>query len=126
MGPNITGLDCTLARVESLPPSCGIPLEDGGAFLHWFELLEGTAEVVLRTAIGAPAMMRTNGTHYIAGWPSPETYVTLIERLARAADIQTQRLRDTQTHRFWFNYAPSDIVFEGRSFKSADLVIDRF
>ena len=130
MGPNITGLDCTVARVESLPPTTQIPLEDGGAFLHWFEELEGSADVSLRTHSGAPAIMRNAGLHYIAGWPDPDTYVKILEHLAKDAGIKIQhlpdglRVRDTETHRFWFNYAPEDIIFQGKTIKAADLLIE--
>ncbi|MEP5152905.1 beta-galactosidase, partial [Planktotalea sp.] len=130
MGPNIQGLDCTVSRVESMPPTVQIPLEDGGAFLHWFEELEGTAEITLRTATGAPAIMHAKGFHYIAGWPEAETYIDIIERLAAQASVETQRLpeglrvRDTDTHRFWINYSPDAITFQGHTIQPADLRIE--
>ena len=130
MGPNITGLDCTSVRVQSLPPTCNIPLENGGCFKHWLEDLEGNAEIALRTKAGAPAIMRAGTLHYMAGWPEADTYVDILETLAHQAGLKTQRLpdglriRDTPTHRFWFNYAPDDIEFEGRTIKSADIQIE--
>jgi beta-galactosidase len=130
MGPKIKGLDCTVSRVESIPPTTSIALENGGALLHWFEELDGTADVTLRTKVGKPAIMHTDGLHYIAGWPEAETYVDIIETLAKTAGIPTQRLpeglrvRDTETHRFWFNYAPNKITYQGKTIKPADLVIE--
>ncbi len=130
MGPNIKGLECTVTRVESLPPTAHIALENGGAFLHWFEELEGSAETILKTTSDAPAMMRAGGLHYIAGWPDAETYVDIVEKLASAANLKTTRLpdglrlRDTDTHRFWFNYAPEDISFQNKTIKAADLLIE--
>ncbi len=130
MGPNIAGIDCTVARVESLPPSTSIPLENGGNFLHWFEELEGGADIALRTSAGSPALMRTDNRHYIAGWPDAETYVDILETLAHNANLKTKRLpdglrlRDTPTHRFWFNYAPDPITFENRTINPADLLIE--
>ncbi|WP_085307976.1 beta-galactosidase [Planktotalea arctica] len=130
MGPNIPGFDCKAVRVESLPPTARIELENGGAFLHWFEGLVGNAEVALKTKSGAPAIMRANGLHYIAGWPEADTYVDILEKLAQDAKIEITRLpdglrlRDTETHRFWFNYAPDTIIFQGKTIKAAALLIE--
>ena len=131
MGPNIKGLDCTVARVESLPPSARIELENGGAFLHWFEELDGNAETTLTTKSGAAAMMRADKLHYMAGWPDAETYVDILEMITQKAEIETTRLpdglrrRDTDTHRFWFNYAPDPITFENRTIQPADIKIEK-
>ena len=131
MGPNIKGLDCTVARVESLPPSARIELENGGAFLHWFEELDGNAETTLTTKSGAAAMMRADKLHYMAGWPDAETYVDILEMITKKAEIETTRLpdglrrRDTDTHRFWFNYAPDPITFENRTIQPADIKIEK-
>ncbi len=131
MGPNIKGLDCTVARVESLPPSARIELENGGAFLHWFEELDGNAETTLITKSGAAAMMRADKLHYLAGWPDAETYVDILEMITQKAEIETTRLpdglrrRDTDTHRFWFNYAPDPITFENRTIQPADIKIEK-
>ena len=131
MGPNIKGLDCTVARVESLPPSARIELENGGAFLHWFEELDGNAETTLTTKSGAAAMMRADKLHYMAGWPDAETYVDILEMITEKAEIETTRLpdglrrRDTDTHRFWFNYAPNPITFENLTIQPADIKIEK-
>jgi beta-galactosidase len=128
MGPNVAGLDCTVSRVESMPPSTSVELVNGGAFLHWFEELDGSAEVTLRTARGAPAIMRTGGLHYVAGWPEAASYVDILEGLAAQANIPTQRLpsglrlRETQTHRFWINYAPDEVSYDGKTIAAADVL----
>ncbi|WP_293451615.1 beta-galactosidase [Planktotalea sp.] len=130
MGPNIKDLNCTVSRVESIPPTTRIALENGGTFLHWFEELDGTADITLRTKDGKPAIMHTDGLHYIAGWPEADTYVEILEGLATTAGIPTQRLpdglrvRDSETHRFWFNYNPSEITYQGKTLKAADLLIE--
>ncbi|MEM9580505.1 MAG: beta-galactosidase [Pseudomonadota bacterium] len=128
MGPAIPGLDCTAARVESLPPGTTVPLEGGGHFLHWFEELDGSADVTRRTASGAPAIMSNAATHYIAGWPDAETYRDILEAMCRDAKVATQRLpeglrrRDTGTHRFWINYAPHEVSFDGKTIPPADVL----
>lgn len=130
MGPNIPGLDCTVTRVQSIPPTTHIALENGGAFRHWFEDISGNAEIALRTSDGNAAIMRKEGLNYIAGWPDADTYVDIIEDLAQQASIETNRLpdglriRDTNTHRIWMNYAPEQITFRTRTIKPADLLIE--
>ena len=128
MGPNIPGLACTSVRVESIPPGTSVDLEGGGTLLHWFEDLEGTAEVALRTLAGQPALMRAGGVHYLAGWPDAETYVSLLESLCAQAGVASDRLpdglrcRDTATHRFWFNYAPDAVHHAGLDIPAAGAV----
>ena len=130
MGPNIKALDCTVSRVQSLPPTTQINLENGGAFKHWFEDLEGSAETTLRTLDSAPAIMRAAGLHYMAGWPDAPTYVDILEQMAGTAGLTTQRLpeglrlRDTESHRFWFNYAPEKISYKGKTIEAADMLIE--
>ena len=119
MGPNLPGTDVTAALVESLPPSDTIPLEDGGAFVHWFEHLEGSAPVLRRTASGHPAIMGGAHLRYLAGWPDDATFEAIVRALCAEAGVPTHtlpeglRLRDTATHRFAFNYAPHMVVWDG-------------
>jgi beta-galactosidase len=128
MGPAIPGLDCTSVRVESLPPGTQVDLGGGGRFLHWFEELEGTAEHARSTTSGAPAIMRSGGAHYMAGWPDAATFQSVVRDLAAEAGIATQmlpdglRIRDTKTHRFWINYNPDPVTFEGRTIAAADFL----
>ncbi|WP_208348064.1 beta-galactosidase [Pseudaestuariivita rosea] len=111
LGPNIPGLDVRITHTESIPPSADIPLENG-RMVHWFEHLEGAADVALKTKTGAAAMVRNSGLHYLAGWPDPDTLTDIIKTACARQGIPTHtltdglRLRDTATHRFIFNYAP--------------------
>jgi beta-galactosidase len=56
--PNLPGLDAVVARVESLPPGTEVPVTGGGAFAHWAEEVEGSAEALWHRADGRPAMVR--------------------------------------------------------------------
>ncbi|WP_439528368.1 beta-galactosidase [Pannonibacter sp.] len=117
--PALPGLDCRISRVESLPPFAPVPLEGGGSFLGWREKLEGNAEVVIRASDGEPAVVRAGNFTYLAGWPDEAALNrVLTETTARAGIITTTmpeglRQRDTQTHRFYFNYNPDPVVFNG-------------
>ena len=118
MGPNLPGLDATVTLAESLPPDTDIPLRGGGRLVHWMERIEGGADIVRQTESGAAALVRAGGLHYLAGWPDEGTFRAIVRDLCDGADIQTSelpdglRIRDTESHRFYINYAPEKVVFE--------------
>jgi beta-galactosidase len=117
--PNLPGLDAVVARVESLPPDVSVPLQAGGAILHWREKLEGSAEVVEIATDGWPAMIRAGGLHYLAGWPDEVALDRMLLSLCAAQGIAVEMLpewlrrRDSDTHRFWFNYNPVPVERSG-------------
>ncbi|HEV8034799.1 beta-galactosidase [Yoonia sp.] len=119
LGPNLPGLDVRVALTESMPPDDGIPLEGGGQFLHWFEHLEGSAETFVATAAGQPAIIGTKTLRYLAGWPDDGTFDHIVAGLCDALGLETRqlpeglRLRDTETHRFYFNYAAVPLTWKG-------------
>ncbi|WP_108484485.1 beta-galactosidase [Oceaniglobus ichthyenteri] len=116
--PNLPGLNASVALVESLPPGTVVPLANGGAFAHWFEHLETDCASEL-TSDGKPAIASRSKLHYLAGWPDDTAFDRLITGACAAEAIKTLflpdglRLRDTATHRFWFNYGPDPIMFQG-------------
>jgi len=119
MGPDLPGIDVTVALTESMPPDAGIPLTGGGQFLHWFEHLEGDAEVFATTETGQPAIMGDAHLRYLAGWPDDPTFDRIITEAAADQGLITHdmqgglRIRDTATHRFVFNYAPHALTWNG-------------
>jgi beta-galactosidase len=123
--PNLPGLAATVARVESLPPDVPVPLPGGGHLLHWREKVETEAEVVLRSTDGWPALIRSGGLHYLAGWAEADTLTGIIETLCQAQGIATERLpeglrrRDSQSHRFYFNYNAEPVTWAGVTFPPA-------
>ena len=112
MGPNIPGLDVTVSLTQSIPPGTKIKLDGKGSFVHWFEELEGTDTVYLTTADGKPAIMGSDTLRYLAGWPTDKTFDRILGMLCDTLGIDTiqlpdgLRIRDTNTTRFVFNYAP--------------------
>jgi beta-galactosidase len=123
--PNLPGLVATVARVESLPPDVPVPLPLGGNFLHWREKLETTAEVVEATDDGWPALIRTGGLHYLAGWPDEAAFNRILTALCHSASIETDplpeglRRRDSATHRFLFNYNAVPVEWAGETIPAA-------
>ena len=117
MIPQITGLETKVTYVESLPPFAPMSLSGGGAFEKWREAIETEDTVILRLEDGAPAVVRAGDIIYLAGWPDPSLWRRLLIQLAQEQDLpnmdlpQDIRIRDTQTHRFWFNYGPKAITW---------------
>lgn len=118
MGPNIDGLDTTVILTESLPPDVGVPLENGGQFLHWREMLEGGGAVRLRCTDGTAAIVGDK-LRYLAGWPDDGTWDMILRDLCAETGLTHHdlpdglRIRDTATHRFVFNYAPEPMHWNG-------------
>lgn len=125
MGPALTGLDCTVTRVESLPPDNARPVVGGGTVKHWCETLEGEAEIPLRYTDGTAFAMCAHKTTYIGGWPDAPLWDRLVADAAKKCGIATQhlpegvRLRDTPTHRFYFNYGPEPCQIDGMTLAPA-------
>ena len=125
MGPDLPGLDCISAQVESLPPGVTRPVKGGGAVLHWAERLEGRAEAEMTYEDGAAFMMRSENTYYIGGWPDKTLWDRIIFSASNSCGIKTLhlpeglRMRDTKSHRFYFNYASEEADFTGISIPPA-------
>ena len=121
MGPNLPGLRATVTRVESLPPFADVPLAAGGVVRRWFEALETDAEVFERTRDGRPVLAGGGRVGYLAGWPDARALDRIIRREAALGGLPTLdlppglRVRDTATHRFWFNYASEARTCGGRT-----------
>ena len=109
--PAIAGLDLYISRVESLRPDMPLALAEGGAVIGYFEELEGTSEVELRTQQGAPAAMTSDHKTYCGGWLDDAGLDRLIALLCDKSGIATRalpegvRVRQTATEEFWFNYS---------------------
>ncbi len=127
MGPNVADMDVTVSLTESLPPIASEPLEQG-RFIRWFEHLEGTAPVLLKTAAGQPAIMGGAHLRYLAGWPDHETFARIIRDLCAQAGLVAEdlpdglRIRDTAEHRFVFNYAAHPVDWNGTTVPAAGVI----
>lgn len=128
--PAIDGLDVTVDRVESLRPDSSVSLGNAGAFTGYRELLEGSAEVVLRSADGEAAVMSNGHVSYVAGWADVAGWRAILMPLLDKAGIKVMdlpdglRVRDTAGERFWFNYSADPVSYDGRDFAAASVTRD--
>ena len=127
--PNLPGLDAQVVRVQSLPPGCQEPLQGGGAFVHWVEDLEGSAELRLRRADGSAAMVSAGGIRYLAGWPEDASLQALLRDLCAEQGIGTQDMPDTLRQRraggqrYIFNYGAKAVTWQDQQILPADLCV---
>ena len=114
--PGIPGLKTKITYVESLPPFAPMTLSGGGAFEKWREAIETQDQVILQLEGGEPAAIRAGDIIYLAGWPDPSAWRRLLVKLAQEKNLPIMdlpkeiRIRDTETHRFWFNYGPNEVT----------------
>ncbi len=117
--PNLPGMKATVMRVESLPPDVPVPLEQGGALLHWREKIETTDHVVEVAEDGFPALIAAEGLHYLGGWPDDVALDRILLAACHRAGLETDplpeglRRRDSATHRFLFNYNSVPVEWAG-------------
>ncbi len=123
--PAIPGLDAVIARVESLPPEVTVPVDGGGSFSIWREKLETAAKVVIDGSDGFPALVQSEAIHYLAGWPDDVLRDRVLAHVSQLAGLPTTalpeglRCRETETHRFWFNYGAQPVAFQGMTIPAA-------
>lgn len=116
--PALSGLDATVARVESLPPDLPVRLTEGGAFVSWREKVQG-GPVIETTADGWPALVGDR-LRYLCGWPDDVAMDRLLRDACDAAGVATERLPDglrcrvAGGVRFWINYAADAVEHRGR------------
>ena len=79
-------------------------------------------------ADGRPALLKTGGLHYVAGWPDDAALDRYVAMLCEAAGIDRTpvsggiRIRETETHRFVFNYGAEAAVFDGQDIPPAGVM----
>ncbi|MEM7188336.1 MAG: beta-galactosidase [Pseudomonadota bacterium] len=127
--PDIKGLDCRIAAVESLRPDMPVALIGGGAFYGWFEHLEGSAKTLQATADGRPAVVRSANRIYIAGAHDADALDRLFSDWLAEVGIdifflpQGIRQRTNGRYRYIFNYTTETTTSEGRTLAPASVTV---
>jgi beta-galactosidase len=111
-------LPITISRVESLRPNHTEQVNGEGAVTRWFEHVDGDAEVVERTAAGAPVWLQHECATYVAGWPDETLLRRICESVCARAGIETVwlpealRLRTLGDLHFAFNYGSEPVSLD--------------
>jgi beta-galactosidase len=114
--PIILGIKGTVSSVESLRPNAFINIEKGGKFKCWMENLVECSHVIERCDGGRPAIIGQANRQYLAGWPDQEALIRILSDVCIAQNISitnlpnSVRVRDTESHRFWFNYSETESI----------------
>ena len=120
----------SLQRVESMRAGAGYRT-DTGAIAHWFEHYEVADELVMNSSDeGLPVLLGQAGKLYLCGWPDADYAQSLYASLLAKVGIDTRelpdglRVRETSTHRFWFNYDNRPVKYRGMELPAAGVKVE--
>lgn len=126
--PDLAKLNFRIRHVESLRPNVSVELSQGGSFFHWFEHVEGNATVLETTKQkNEPAILSDDNLLYIVGWPDEIALNRLLKRACQKENIETVdlpegvRIRNTKSHRFFFNYGSTAATVHGKKLPPASV-----
>ena len=127
--PGLSGLDCDVDLIETLPPTNERSVEGGGAAMHWVERLSGEAGNLLTFSDGNPALMSSGNLWYLGCFPDEALSDRVIELAAREARIALHpmpaglRRRETAEHVFLINYNAQPVTWNDHDIGGCDVAI---
>lgn len=108
--PNLDGFNMQIIAVETLRPSETVPLEKGGAFKIWREIMRTDETISQRSADGHPAVVTNDKLHYLCGWPDAAALELLLSQVLKDADVPIEtlaeglRVHHFGTYKLYVNY----------------------
>ncbi|WP_170412372.1 beta-galactosidase [Ruegeria arenilitoris] len=127
--PGLSGLDCEVDLVETLPPNVQRDVNGGGAAQHWVDRLSGDAPDLLTFVDGTSALKGENGLWYLAGFPDEALWDRVISMAAQTVDLTLHampeglRRRETVQYIFLINYTAAPVLWNGHEIAACDVVI---
>ncbi|CUH41874.1 beta-galactosidase [Ruegeria atlantica] len=127
--PGLSGLNCDVDLVETLPPNIRRSVEGGGAAQHWIDRVSGAASNLLTFADGTPALLGENRLWYLAGFPDDKLWDRVVEMAARKTEVTLYpmlkglRRRETATHVFLINYNAQPVAWNGDVVDACDVAV---
>ncbi|WP_170361739.1 beta-galactosidase [Ruegeria arenilitoris] len=127
--PGLSGLDCEVDLVETLPPNVQRDVNGGGAAQHWVDCLSGDAPDLLTFVDGTSALKGENGLWYLAGFPDEALWDRVISMAAQTVDLTLHampeglRRRETEQYIFLINYTAALAHWNGHEIAACDVVI---
>ena len=127
LGPALAGLSVTSLSAQTFPAREPLAIAGQGA-LYWREQLSGEGEVLLRDAEGAALALGGPQRFYLGAWLDDAARLALLSCLAKRAGLPLRdldagvRIRETETHRFYFNYGATSAKVDGLELPPAAVV----
>ncbi len=127
--PGLSGLDCEVDLVETLPPNVRRDVDGGGSAQHWVDRLSGEAADLLTYSDGTAALKGEKGLWYLSGFPDEELWDRVITMAAKNTGLDLYpvpkglRRRETEQHVFLINYNASPVVWSGYEIAPCNVLI---
>ena len=125
--PDCDLVEAEVTLVESLPPGAVVEAQGGGAVIRWWEHVDGAAPARIY-AVNGQKVLAGERIQYLAGWPDDTLWDRILLQVLAASDVDILKLpdgvrvRDTQSHRFVFNYGPLPAQFDGHEIGTGDFL----
>ena len=116
---------------ETFRPDMPVRLSIEGSFIKYRELIETSAEVLIRTESGDPALISNGKIQYLAGWPDEIALKNILLRMLKEEELpftvmpEGVRERRNDGERFWFNYNCFEVEFNGFKIPAANFIRER-
>ena len=113
---------------ETFRPDMPVRLSIEGSFIKYRELIETSAEVLIRTESGDPALISNGKIQYLAGWPDEIALKNILLRILEEEELpftvmpEGVRERRNGGERFWFNYNCFEAEFNGFKIPAANFI----
>ncbi|NVK00229.1 MAG: beta-galactosidase [Oceanospirillaceae bacterium] len=126
--PILPGFNLEIDFVETLRSDTPRQLQRGGAVQYWQERIETDAPVLEIDNLGHPIRVGSDTTQYLAAWLDQAAMKRIYSELCNELSIEYTplpegvRVRDTQTHRFYFNYDNQDQSVNGVDLPPASVI----
>lgn len=127
--PGLSGLDCHVDLVETLPPNIARKVVGGGSALHWIDRLSGDAPDLLSFEDQTAALKGADNIWYLAGFPDENLWDRVITMAAQNVGIELHplpdglRRRETVKHEFLINYNAHAVEWKGCVIPGCDVLI---
>ncbi len=111
------GINSRIKHVQSLRPQVKIPLNGGNNAQHWLETTSQNDPIIESTKDGRAIRIGQAKCQYLCAWLDQGALANLFTELCAQEKIPTiqlpegVRIRDTQQHRFTFNYNAHTVTF---------------
>lgn len=130
--PPMPWMHNTISHVESLRPSVSLATDSAGQVINWLETTSGEDPVLRKTRCNRAVLLGLEKRQYLTAWLNNEGLVEVFKTLCQQQQIAVQhlpeglRIRETQQHRFVFNYNAQPVTYQNISIAAAGVHWEEF